>query len=150
MSSGSDLCKSFESYAIELLDGSCKAYWDAMGAVWTIGWGSTGKEINKGTIWSREKADLEFDKHWDKTKAGVLRASPGLIGNRLEAVVCLAYNIGVGAYQSSTLRRKVNLQEWDEAAAQFLRWNRSGGRVLAGLSRRRKEEMELFLSSRKD
>lgn len=149
MTVGTDLCQSYESYATAQPDGSCKAYWDKTGKVWTIGWGSTGPAIGSFTQWSRSQADDWFENVWSNTRAGVLRASPFLSApehyNRLEALTCFAYNCGVGAYQTSTLRRKVNARDFAAAALEFPKWNHSGGKVVAGLTRRRSAERALFL-----
>ena len=67
-----------------------------------------------------------------------------LTQHQFDALVSFAYNVGVNALRTSTLRRKLNAGLYDEAADQFLRWNRGGGRVLAGLTRRRKAERLLF------
>lgn len=79
---------------------------------------------------------------------GVIRLCPVLLNHnaKLNAVVDFAYNCGVGALQTSTLRRKINEESWDEAADQFGRWTKGGGRVLPGLVRRRAAEAELFRS----
>lgn len=149
MTVGTDLCQSYESYATAQPDGSCKAYWDKTGKVWTIGWGSTGPDVGSFTHWSRSQADERFERIWSNTRAGVLRASPFLSApehyNRLEALTCFAYNCGTGAYQTSTLRRKVNTRDWMGAAAEFPKWKYSGVAVEAGLIRRRSAERALFL-----
>lgn len=77
---------------------------------------------------------------------GVLRMSPSLIlhQNRLCAVLSFVWNFGLGAYQSSTLRRKINQGDWMGAANQFRRWVYSGGIEYRGLVRRRKAERDLF------
>ena len=74
--------------------------------------------------------------------AGVLRASPSLIAyqNQLGAITSFAYNLGVARYRASTLRRKVDAQDWDGAREELLKWNKAGGRVLRGLVRRRLAE----------
>lgn len=149
MTVGTELCQSFESYATAQPDGSCVAYWDRIGKVWTIGWGSTGPAIGSFTHWSRSQADAWFENVWSNTRTGVLRASPFLIApehyNRLEALTSFAYNCGTGAYQTSTLRRKVNARDWTGAAAELPKWNHSNGKVVAGLTRRRLAERSLFL-----
>jgi lysozyme len=66
--------------------------------------------------------------------------------NEWGALVSLAYNIGPGAFIKSTLLRKLNAGDRAGAAAQFLVWNKAGGRVLRGLERRRAAERALFLS----
>jgi lysozyme len=78
--------------------------------------------------------------------AGVLRASPGLVEHpgAFAAMIDFAYNLGVGRYRASTLRRRVDQKDWDGAKEQLMRWTRGGGRVLPGLVRRRKAEAALF------
>jgi lysozyme len=68
-----------------------------------------------------------------------------LTGNQFAALVSLAFNIGAGALRRSTLRQKLNAGDYSGAAREFLRWDKGGGRVLKGLSRRRYAEMTLFL-----
>jgi lysozyme len=63
---------------------------------------------------------------------------------RLAAIVDFAFNLGTGALKVSTLRRKVNAEQWTAACFELLRWDRVGGRVLPGLTKRRKVEAVLF------
>jgi lysozyme len=63
---------------------------------------------------------------------------------RLAALVDFAFNLGEGNLRASTLRRKVNAGAWDEVPTQFMRWNRAGGIVLPGLTRRRAAEARLI------
>lgn len=69
-----------------------------------------------------------------------------LTQNRFDALVSLSFNIGTGAFESSTLLSKLNDRDYAGAANEFGRWNRAGGRVLAGLNKRRAEEAALFRS----
>lgn len=64
---------------------------------------------------------------------------------QFDALVSFAYNLGLSALKSSTLLRLVNARDWQGAAAQFGRWNRAGGKVLPGLTRRREAERVMFL-----
>jgi lysozyme len=66
--------------------------------------------------------------------------------NQYDALVSLAFNIGVGAFSRSTLLRLLNAGKHTEAADQFLRWNKAGGKELKGLTTRRKDERALYLS----
>ena len=66
--------------------------------------------------------------------------------NQFDALVSFAYNLGNAALQKSTLLKKLNAGDYQCAANEFLKWNRAGGRELAGLTRRRKAERALFLS----
>jgi lysozyme len=65
--------------------------------------------------------------------------------NQYDAIICLVYNIGVGAFSKSTLLRLLNEGKYTEAAEQFLRWDKAGGKPLKGLTNRRVKERELFL-----
>lgn len=78
--------------------------------------------------------------------AGVLRASPRLIAHPkiLGAMIDFSYNLGVARYRASTLRRKVDNQDWEAAKEQLMRWTRGGGKVLPGLVRRRQAEASLL------
>lgn len=64
---------------------------------------------------------------------------------QFDALVAWAYNVGLENARASTLMRLLNDGDYDGAAAQFPRWNRAGGQVLAGLTRRRAAERALFL-----
>ena len=64
--------------------------------------------------------------------------------NQFDAMVSLAYNIGVGNFSKSTLLKKVNSGDFDGASNEFLKWNKSSGKELLGLTKRRKREYEMF------
>lgn len=64
---------------------------------------------------------------------------------QFDALVSFAYNLGLSALKNSTLLRLVNARDYTGAAAQFVRWNRAGGKVLPGLTRRREAERKLFV-----
>jgi lysozyme len=66
---------------------------------------------------------------------------------QFDALVSFVFNVGTGAFGSSTLLRKLNAGDRHGAADEFLRWSRAGGRVLPGLLSRRRAERALFLSS---
>jgi lysozyme len=70
-----------------------------------------------------------------------------LTQNQLDALSCWAFNLGMGAFVSSTLLVKLNRGDFDGAAAEFPRWVYAGRplRVLPGLVRRREAERQLFL-----
>ena len=73
---------------------------------------------------------------------GTLRNCPILATDerRLNAVVDFCYNLGIGRLQTSTLKRKINAQDWKGAKEELKKWNKGGGKVLAGLDKRRKSE----------
>lgn len=78
--------------------------------------------------------------------AGVLQASPTLLARpvALGAMTDFAYNLGVSRYRASTLRKRVDAQDWDGAKTELMKWVRGGGRVLPGLVRRRAAEAALL------
>ena len=98
--------------------------------------------------WSDESVDLLFDADLLKYSSGVLRNCPdsALSQGQFDALVAFSFNCGLGALQASTLRRLYNAGDVEGAAAQFPKWNKGGGRILAGLTRRRLAEQALFLS----
>ncbi len=83
---------------------------------------------------------------------GVIRQCPILLTlavtqkdwHKINAIVDFCYNLGVGRLQTSTLRRKINAQDWDAAKEQLMLWTRGGGKVLPGLVKRRQAECALM------
>lgn len=111
--------------------------------VWTIGYGHTGK-VYLGQEISQAEADKMLSKDLSVFVEGVDKmAAKYLSDNAFSALVCFAFNVGLGALKKSTLLKKVNLAE-PEASKEFLRWNKAGGKELAGLTRRREAEKALF------
>lgn len=122
------------------------AYQDT-GGVWTIGWGSTGPDIVEGLVWTRQQADERFARDCSTFAAGVSGAiHVAITQNMFDALVCLAYNIGLHAFQTSTLLKRLNASDYIGAADQFLCWNKDNGKILRGLTERRQAERKLFLS----
>jgi len=112
--------------------------------VWTIGWGRT-TNVKRGDTCTQAQADAWLEQEYDafERKVRSLVKVP-LTANQMGALVSLAYNVGMGALGSSTLLRLLNAGQYDAAAKQFARWNKAGGRVLAGLTRRRAAEAASF------
>ncbi len=83
----------------------------------------------------------------ETAERAVLRLiSAPLTDGQFDALVSFTFNLGAGALQRSTLRRKVNREDHEDAAAEFLRWVWAGGRKLSGLIRRRQAEAALYQS----
>lgn len=123
----------------------CKltAYKDSVG-VWTIGYGHT-RSARQGMVITQDQADelLELDVATHAT--GVYKAlQVKLEQHQFDAVVSLAFNVGVTAVRNSTLLKMINRGDVKLAAAQFDRWNKAGGKVLAGLTRRRAAERKMY------
>ena len=153
---GIDLMHQFEGCERKRPDGRFEAYL-CPAKVWTIGWGSTGKDpfnggmIRQGTVWTREQCDRRFEMHLAQFEEGVrdgIGKAPTTQA-QFDAMVCLAYNIGVNAFQRSTVLRRHNAGDYAGAAAAFSMWNKGGGKVLKGLVRRRAAEAALYRSDNK-
>ncbi|HAZ0556965.1 TPA: lysozyme [Enterobacter hormaechei] len=130
----------------------CKltAYQDSVG-VWTIGYGWTqpvdGKPIRAGMTIKQETAERLLKTWLVSYESDVSRlVKVGLTQGQFDALVSFTYNLGARSLSTSTLLRKLNAGDYAGAADEFLRWNRAGGKVLNGLSRRREAERALFLS----
>jgi GH24 family phage-related lysozyme (muramidase) len=122
-----------------------KAYLDAVN-VPTIGYGHT-KGVKMGTTITAAKAEALLREDLSEFEAGVNDSVlVPLRQNEFDALVSFSFNVGTAALRKSTLMRKLNAGDYEGAAAEFARWNSAGGTVLAGLTRRRAAERELFLA----
>lgn len=147
-----ELIKHFESCLEPTGNGMFKAYPDP-GRGWklpTIGWGtvrySDGSPVKRGDLISQKRADAEFEHEIAEKTKGVLDLIPeGTTDAQLGALVSFAYNEGLGALAKSTLLKKLQKGDIEGAADEFLKWNKSNGKVLRGLTRRRRAERAMFL-----
>jgi len=159
---GEDLMHFFEGYRNKPY--RCSA------SIWTVGWGHAmyadqlalpnarkdgglirsdyplKEEDNR--VWSKDELVELFKVDINSFERGVLRLSPNLVNHqsKFDAVVSFAYNAGLGNYQRSTIRMKVNREDWQGAADAFMSWTKAGGKEIAGLVKRRKAEVALFLN----
>lgn len=139
-SEGIALIKSFEGCRL-------KAYQDSVG-IWTIGYGCTGSDVKPGMTITQEEADKRLaDKlvHFEDGVDDLLEVD--VTDGQFSALVCFAYNVGLGNLKGSHLLSKTNAGDVAGAANEFERWDRAGGQVLPGLLRRRLAEKALYLSS---
>ena len=134
-------------------DGLVYAYHDAVGFS-TIGYGrllsrTKWEDLSKYDPITKEQAEILKRQDLDKfarSVAGMLKVE--VTDNQFGALVSLCFNIGAGNLASSTLIRKLNRgDDLIEVADEFLRWNKAGGRILKGLTRRRIAERKLFLDN---
>lgn len=142
------LVQQFEGCATKQADGTFAAYPDpgSGGDPWTIGWGSTGPDIRKGVVWTQQQCDDRLAEHLDEFAQNVskLLGSAPTTQNQFDAMVSFAYNVGVGNLAASTLLKKHKAGDYQGAAAEFARWNKASGKVLAGLTKRRAAEAALY------
>lgn len=145
-----ELCRRFEGF-------SSKPYLCPAG-IPTIGYGSTyypgGKKVTLRDAPIDEATARKMLVHelFNTYAPGVVRQCPVLLTvamstgdwGKINAIVDFAYNLGIGRLQTSTLRRKINAQDWDGAKEQLMLWTRGGGKVLPGLVKRRQAECSLI------
>ena len=142
--------------------------------IWTIGYGHVlyqeqirlpvarvdGKDVpmirkemplkpEHNRVWSKEEINDLFKKDVANFERGVLRLAPSLAGNQgaFDACVSFAYNAGLGNFQRSQIRMRINRGDMEGAAEQFMTWVKGGGKVLPGLVKRRIAEKNLFLGT---
>jgi lysozyme len=134
---GLALIKEFEGCRLE-------AYQDSVG-VWTIGYGHT-RGVTEGMTCTQEQADKWLDKDVCGAESAVMFwVEVALSSLQFDALVSFVYNLGPTKFRGSTLLQRLNERKYVHAADEFLRWNKAGGKVVAGLTRRRQAERELFL-----
>jgi lysozyme len=160
---GLELIKSFEG----IPDGDpttvkIDPYLDPIG-IWTIGWGHAisvggqflrGKQNRKaardlypGGITLEQAEQLLRGDLLDTCRDVAPLVKVPVTENQFAALVSFAFNLGCGNLAKSTLLKKLNANDHAGAAAEFGKWNKAGGKVLAGLTRRREAEAELFQSA---
>ena len=137
---GLGLIKGFEVLRLE-------AYIPTPEDVPTIGYGHT-KGVQMGDTCTEDEAEAWLREDLEWAEECVERAVAKLLHeNEHAALVSLCFNIGCKAFTDSTLVRLLNDGDFDAAEEQFKRWNKQAGRELAGLTRRRAAEEELFANT---
>jgi lysozyme len=131
---GRKLIQSFEGLSLT-------AYPDAAG--YSIGYGHFGAQ--KGDVIDRTEAERLFLIDLVRFEAAVELATPRASQQQFDAMVSLAYNIGSAAFAKSTLVVRHNMGDTAGAADEFLRWNKSQGKVLPVLVARRTKERAVYL-----
>ena len=144
-----DIIREFEGLRLEAY--RCPA------GVWTIGYGTTrypgkdGGPVRKGDAITVQQAEFylidALQNLYVPNIFHLIPASRHWAGHRIAALASWAYNVGLGAVETSTLRRRMNDDEPAHIVAQqeLPRWNKANGQVLEGLTRRRAAEVKLFL-----
>jgi lysozyme len=149
---------------IKAFEGCHSSPYRCPATLWTIGYGhvlypeqARLKTDNRASyplkpehsrVWDADEIDALLEVDLQRFEGGVLRLCPAAADNdrHFAALVSFAFNVGLGNLQASTLRMKYNRGDFDGAADEFLKWDKSVGKVLAGLTRRRIAERFLFLS----
>lgn len=135
---GIDLIKSFEGCRL-------KAY-KCQAGVWTIGYGHT-QGVYEGKKITEEEAERLLASDLAKFEMGVRHIVGELSDEKIDALTSFAFNVGLKAFQNSTLCCKVKSDENDASIrAEFSKWVYAGGKRLDGLVRRRKAEANMYFS----
>ena len=113
---------------------------------WTIGYGHTGPDVHPDMTITKAQAETLLREDVRFAEIGVKTyATVPLTQGQFDALVDFAYNCGIGAMRGSTMLRRLNSKDYAGAADALLLWDKAGGRVMAGLTRRRQEEKAMFL-----
>src|SRR6478672_2522915 len=124
---GSNLIKHYESCLQPVGKNKFKAYRCPAGVL-TIGWGHTnhhGRKFRAGDVWAQKECNDEFAKDMTIFENAIKRlVKVPLNQSQFDALVSFTYNIGEGAFSTSTLLRKLNAGDFEGAALEFPRWNK--------------------------
>jgi lysozyme len=131
--------------------------------LWTVGVGHVIDPTHIAVKFD-ERRNLPIPEGWDRQltmgevdallaqdlarfERGVARLCPAAVNHQgqFDALVSFAFNVGLGNLQRSSLRMKHNRGEFEEAADEFMKWSKAGGKVLKGLVNRRLDEQRLYL-----
>ena len=115
---------------------------------WTVVYGHVigiGKTKPEKQLYTQEEVDELLRTDLARFEQGVLRYCPvHLTQFEFDSLVSFSFNLGLGVLQRSTLRRKILRQDKQAAARNILKYNKAGGQVLKGLTRRREAEYRMF------
>jgi len=135
-SEGVALIKKFEGCELEAYQ--CSA------DVWTLGYGHTS-DVSEGDTCTAEEAESMLAEDLQEFEGYVNDlVHVDLTQNQFDALVAWTYNLGPTNLKDSTLLKRLNESNYEDAPHQIRRWNRAGGKVLDGLVRRREAEALLF------
>jgi len=133
---GIDLIKYFEGCRLE-------AYEDAVG-VPTIAYGRI-KDVKMGDSCTKAQAEAWLDEELHEYEGYINDAvTVALTQNQFDSLVSWVYNLGPSNLKSSTMLKVLNKEQYADVPEQIQRWNKAGGKVLEGLTKRRNAEALLF------
>ena len=133
---GTEILKYFDGWKLT-------AYQDSVG-VWTIGYGHT-KGVYNGMTITQEEAEQMLLTELEEYEGYIENmVTVPLTQNQFDALVVWIYNLGPTNFKNSTLLKELNAGNYNAAGQEITRWNKAGGKVLAGLVKRREAEAELF------
>lgn len=153
------LIEKWEGYKTRLANGNVKAYLDKLPrpalwskgykGLWTVGFGSTGPGITEGTVWTRAQAEGDVRRRIKlvETSLNLKQKQYGITldQNQYDSMGSAGWNLGPETTLFDEVFRHLKAGDEDGAANAFLKYNHAGGRVVKGLTNRRKDERALFL-----
>lgn len=120
-----------------------RAYRDSVGVL-TIGVGHTGPDVYEGLIWTDDQIKSALAKDLNRFEMAINDGvKVGLEQHQYDALVSFAFNVGEGAFKTSTLLKKLNAGDYEGAALQFDRWH-----IPPEITSRRNGEREQFRGTR--
>lgn len=120
-----------------------RAYFCPAGVL-TCGYGSTGPDIKKDTVWTEDQAETRMFLDAGRFAVAASKLCPSQHDDNLAALADFAYNLGATRLAGSTLRRKINAGDIEGSRDELRKWVRGGGKVLPGLVIRREAEAALL------
>lgn len=144
---GELLIKRWEGCHKRRADGLFVAYPDPGsddGRPWTIGWGTTGPQVGRNTVWTSKQCDEAFqeDLHVIENEVSAAIGAAPTTQNQFDALVSFHYNTGAIARARLTAFHRD--RNYEKAKLEFLKWVHNDGKPLKGLRRRRLEEADLY------
>lgn len=119
-----------------------KAYKDTKG-IWTIGVGHTGPEVTEGLVWTDDQVLAQLAKDVSITEECINRTVKVAISqNMFDALSSFIFNVGVGAFERSTMLKKINLGDFGGAGMEFDKWH-----IPPEITSRRNSEKAQFLQA---
>ena len=145
---GLALIQRWEGCAKRRSDGRFEAYPDpgTGGDPWTIGWGTTGRDVVPGLVWTQEQCDARFERDVQRFVREVQAALADAPTSQSQFDAMVSFHYNTGAIRKATLTRLHKAGDHAGAAAEFGKWVHAGGQRLTGLVRRRADEAALYRS----
>lgn len=135
---GIELIKNFEGLRLE-------SYLDSV-SILTIGFGHT-RNVQKGATVTLDQAEILLKEDLRPCELLLNTLMIPFTQNQFDACVSFIFNLGAGNFKNSTLLKKIKVNPNDPSIAdEFRRWDKAGGKVLAGLTARRQQEVALYFS----
>ena len=143
---GLALIQRWEGCAKRRSDGRYDAYPDpgTGGDPWTIGWGTTGRDVVPGLVWTQEQCNARFERDVQRFVREVQAALAGAPTSQSQFDAMVSFHYNTGAIRKATLTKLHKAGDHAGAAAEFGKWVHAGGQRLTGLVRRRADEAALY------